>query len=792
MSRLPLIFALLWAVACSRGPESRCAQTFTQTNRLLEQGEAAKARALLESSLDWAPEPCASRLRSNLVDSLINLRQYDPALPLTAETAGADAETQFRLRLSRGYLTGLAKRYEEADRLLSASLTEAEKSRQPAWIAATELRRGTIATLRNRPAEAETHLRRALENLPPKDQKLGAEVNGALGFLLFRQDRLAQAEYYLARSLEYALASGNQLLAARTRGNLGMLYLRYGEPLRARDSLTAAEQKARELGGAVERVGWLQNLGNAQYQLRNLQAASVYFEQALEEAERSNSPETQAGILYNLTALALEQGQLDRARQLNQRTGALFAQTRRPLGGVLIGLRNAQLARRQDRAAEAGAILARLASEPDLTPWLRMTIESERAYAADRLNEAEAATQHYEAALAIAHREQSELDSPSQLTYGSAQTPLHQSYVEFLVRQKRYDRALEMTEWGRTQGPCPRLSAAQLAGLAGRLNAAILTYWTDAKEAYVWVITSTGHRFLSLPQPSPLRVLVQEYEEQLGLPPEKQTAAQALFARLIAPALPEYARKGRFVIIPDGPLHRISFDALRDGAGRYWLENAAIVVARSLESAGRVLPNKAMGEPRILLAGNPVSPVREFPALPNSARELERLQQLFPQTHTVLAGGQATVEGYFVSHPEEFTYLHFSTHSTANPKRPSESALILSLSASGYQLTAEAIRKLPVKAQVVSLATCQSAGAHLSSGALMGVAWGFLEAGAGNVLASLNKVADESAAELSVYFYEALKQSAGPAEALQVAKLRLKAQKGFEAASHWAPYVMLR
>ena len=107
-----------------------------------------------------------------------------------------------------------------------------------------------------------------------------------------------------------------------------------------------------------------------------------------------------------------------------------------------------------------------------------------------------------------------------------------------------------------------------------------------------------------------------------------------------------------------------------------------------------------------------------------------------------------------------------------------ESALILSPGPSGYTLTAREVMSVPLKADLVTLSACRSAGAKTYSGeGLVGLSWAFLRAGAGSVVAGLWDVTDGSTAKLMGDFYALMAKGSDPAEALRTAKLTLMRNK---------------
>src|SRR5262249_56367698 len=99
--------------------------------------------------------------------------------------------------------------------------------------------------------------------------------------------------------------------------------------------------------------------------------------------------------------------------------------------------------------------------------------------------------------------------------------------------------------------------------------------------------------------------------------------------------------------------------------------------------------------------------------------------------------------------PDRFTFIHFTAHAAANLSSPLDSAVILSGANEAYKLYARDVAEVPLRAELVTVSACRSAGErHYSAEGLVGFAWAFLRAGARRVVAGLWDVDDRSTAEL--------------------------------------------
>jgi CHAT domain-containing protein len=95
--------------------------------------------------------------------------------------------------------------------------------------------------------------------------------------------------------------------------------------------------------------------------------------------------------------------------------------------------------------------------------------------------------------------------------------------------------------------------------------------------------------------------------------------------------------------------------------------------------------------------------------------------------------------------------------------------------------------------QTVVLSACSTAvGPDLRGDGLQGLARGFLQAGAGAVVASLWEVDDRATAVLMRHFYEGLaRQGLSPDRALADAQRRMQRDHRWQHPRHWAGFVAL-
>ncbi|HYO15491.1 MAG TPA: CHAT domain-containing protein [Thermoanaerobaculia bacterium] len=312
-------------------------------------------------------------------------------------------------------------------------------------------------------------------------------------------------------------------------------------------------------------------------------------------------------------------------------------------------------------------------------------------------------------------------------------------------------------------------------------------------------------------------------------------AALWLYRELVAPVRPELAGKRLLLVVPDGPLHLLAFEALLTGKAEgsapgtlpYLLRDYAV----SYIPSASVLPllgpegrprnqgsrgkrfvafadpdygarEVAEGSPPTLLAQAGVhtrsagmARVR-LPRLEGSAREVRQIAELYAPAEVEIYERAQANEGNVKGNPvvERADRLHFGTHGVLNQERPALSGLWLTRSGKDDGLLqVYEIFNLDLRAELVVLSACDTGrGREVRGEGLVGITRAFLYAGAPSVVVSLWRVADQSAPDLMVRFYADLDRAGDKAGALRRAKLEMIAMGGDHARPYyWAPFILV-
>ncbi|MCL6526774.1 MAG: CHAT domain-containing protein [Thermaceae bacterium] len=228
------------------------------------------------------------------------------------------------------------------------------------------------------------------------------------------------------------------------------------------------------------------------------------------------------------------------------------------------------------------------------------------------------------------------------------------------------------------------------------------------------------------------------------------------------------------LVVPHGVLHRVPFAALLGERG-YLLDQAEVSLAPS--AALYTLWRRRKGSPKgpLVAFGVPLE------GLPQATEEVEAIARIARQAHKFT--GAAASMGHFFDQAETAQVLHLATHGVFRPDNPMFSGLRLS---DGW-LTARDLYRLRLRAELVVLSACETGvSTPVGGDELLGLARGFLFAGAPCLVASLWPVRDEVTALLMAEFYRHLQAGATVSSALRTAQQTLR--KAYPNPYYWAAF----
>jgi CHAT domain-containing protein len=262
--------------------------------------------------------------------------------------------------------------------------------------------------------------------------------------------------------------------------------------------------------------------------------------------------------------------------------------------------------------------------------------------------------------------------------------------------------------------------------------------------------------------------------------PELRRESAELHELLLAPHTAAIARRGRLLVLADGPLLQLPFAALFDrDSGRYAVESWPIAQVESLGAlALERRDSSELATRRALVIADPMrddAALPGLPALPGAQAEARRVRRVLGAQAVLLTGAIAS-ESRIKREAGSVGLLHFAVHGVLDDAVPLDSALILGRDGDddGALRVREILGSLRLQADLVVLSACNTAVDAESRGdGLVSLTRAFRQAGAARVVATLWPIADHGAAELMGRFHRALASGASADSALREAQMAL-------------------
>lgn len=761
-----------------------------QVEQHLQKSEWTAALA----ALDRAPStPLFLLLRA---EALLAKGDSNAAVAILPPDPYAEPDLEVRRLMHLGRAANLRGNDEYSARLLrqAAALT----TPNTALAMAVDLRLLIALTKLNDFAAAEAAGRRALayaqaNRLPWAE----VQASGNLGFIALNAHRYEEAISLFERVRRHDPSPGS---LQKALGNLALCYLGLGDADRALDLFQRAEPLALAAGQQYDAMIWLGQSGNIFFDRRDFSTAADRFRRALALSESLGGTGFTPNWAYNLARTYLDRNEISAAEPFLAQA-AKFAQSNDHSLHAALAVAGARIAEIQGQLPRAEAAYKAVATNAALAPVDRQEALGRLARLYAHTHRATQAGHAYRTLLALGEAAHSRLErDDSRLSYGATIADLYAEYVDFLMERGQTLPALETaaTIRGRLLGGLP-IRAAALRQLAAATGHVILFYSTGPARSWLWTITPTTIRSSPLPGASTLRPLLASYSrliEDLRDPRlSEDPGRRRLTDLLLGPAAAALPPGAHVYLVPDGPLHSLNFETLASphDPNRYWIEDVTLTVTPSLSLL--LQPARPAAAAGALLAGDPALMLEPYQPLPHARAELAAIAaSLPPASARRLEGDQCSRPRLLTESVDHYRYVHFAVHAVANALDPLHSALLLTLHDNGSALTAAEIRRMPWRAELVTLSACRSAGARNYGGeGLVGLAWAFLEGGAQNVIAGLWDVNDRSTASLMGALYRGIGRGEKPEAALRQAKLELLRSNGpYAKPYYWAPFLFFR
>jgi hypothetical protein len=389
---------------------------------------------------------------------------------------------------------------------------------------------------------------------------------------------------------------------------------------------------------------------------------------------------------------------------------------------------------------------------------------------------------------------------------------------ELESRDRETERQIALA--ARTRNAAPSFATLEALQAALADDEALLSFQIGIRETYegefggsAWlvVVTRRGPSVYEIPDRSHFAPIVPMFTGLLAAPHAVEAVPAArLYHDVFGDALEGLpAAVNKLIVIPDGPLVQLPFEALRPAPGaapiasRYeiavapsatlwlhWRETAAEPSARRAlvladPELDHSLSSDASARQAMLQQGLRVG------RLPYARQESRAIERHLGDVD-VMIGPSASEAVLKARDPQQYALLHFAAHAVSDEARPERSAVLLSAGSDAEDglLQAREIQQLDLRGRIVVLSACETAAGPLLNGeGVLSLARAFFEAGARTVIGTRWPIRDRDAAMLFDRFYGELGAGASLSGALARAEREAIAERLPAAA--WSSVILL-
>ncbi|KAK3701519.1 hypothetical protein QZH41_007890 [Actinostola sp. cb2023] len=319
---------------------------------------------------------------------------------------------------------------------------------------------------------------------------------------------------------------------------------------------------------------------------------------------------------------------------------------------------------------------------------------------------------------------------------------------------------------------------------------------TGIEEKLEILLNRTGARSLEFRSPENKQPSENVDESSLS-------ALEMLYCKLLRNVLPR-VKQEEIVFLPDGPLFKIPFAALRDPeTGRYLSEMKRIRIAPSISTL-KILNDRPadfycktgaliIGDPlvgKVMYHGQEI----EINPLPMAYIEALRISELFYVE--LFSGKKATKAAVLEKLHQGVSVVHIAAHGDLQNATillaPSPEVRATKIpDEEDYVLTMDDVQNSQVRAKLVVLSCCQSGRGEIRAEGVVGMCRAFLAAGAGAVVASLWAINDDATREFMLQFYLNLRKKKSATLSLQLAMKHMRGKEKYNRPEYWAPFFLM-
>ena len=305
---------------------------------------------------------------------------------------------------------------------------------------------------------------------------------------------------------------------------------------------------------------------------------------------------------------------------------------------------------------------------------------------------------------------------------------------------------------------------------------------------------------------------VKQFETQLATKAaDAHQSARDLYELLLKPADAQLGLKTKLVIVPDGVLWRLPFEALQPEQDHYLIDQMQVSYAPSLTALREMRKPHSRATPNATFAGfaNPALSKAltdrislafgnlNFVTSSQQDEEIKRIAIAYGPTKSRLYTGNDASEDRFRTEASQVGVLHFAAPMLLVETAPVSSFVTLAGGvgdrADGF-LHAREVMTLSTTAQLVVMSSVARHGDARSDGTAT-LSWSWFVAGSPTTMLSRWAVEPDPSAKLLMQFYAAIRPSSGMSApkplALRRSLLALRRSTEYQHPHYWANFALI-
>jgi CHAT domain-containing protein len=322
--------------------------------------------------------------------------------------------------------------------------------------------------------------------------------------------------------------------------------------------------------------------------------------------------------------------------------------------------------------------------------------------------------------------------------------------------------------------PYQPVRLAEIRALVRKTGTPVLFYWVTRDNVIDWIETPDGSTIRSVDLDQDI---VEELVERVRdgasdgaeLRPFDVEAAEQLYAGLIEPFSSQLSKAGQLILVPQGELADLPFEALMNRDGRFLIERWAVSYAPNATMAAEALRRPARITPDVA-------------AVEDRQVADDGIATLGPPAHVVLTPADTVGLAELKAMAPKASVLHLLAHGRLASSDP----LLSTLKLKDELLAADLLEAPLADTQLAVLSACESGKQErLVSNELYGFPWALLAAGVQNAVVSRWLTSQTANARWTPAFYAGIGKGLAPAEAAAAASRGMIAE-GHRDPHEWA------